>query len=797
MGALEPQRAEPPRAARRVQRCALALLLAYPAALAAADPRIPLVEHVTAGRPMAALAAAQKLRQDAPGDAAQQGVSYLRGRLYELLGNLDQAEDAFKDALAESPDLEPYVRNRLALAQLRGGHPEVAAGLLAPLVSPDAPESLRGPATELFARAVTAGGDCRILRGVLSRRLSADERRFLTALDGHCAGREGNDVRAAQLLCSVLQDARDDDAARFAAEELDDLLARNLELRPELMRRGCDIELLVGLTHHDQRAFDRAIPLLERAAARLTAGEALAAGDPGLEAGYALARSYFWREQFDRAAARFGTFALRTRDLEERARFLYQQARSQELAGQWLAAEQTFRRTYTTAQTGPFAGPALLSAMRIDWRLQLEPQALSHFASLKSHRGSREHAARGALFLASSDLAQRRVDRAAIWLEDARRLDPDTALEVAYWAGRQAEVEAQIGEAQPRAAAVNRAIERYLEVARRDPYHPLAQDARRRLQQAPLATTAAAQARQRTAAGSRDDLFAAWALVGDRALEGRAARSALMARYAADPALRPLYRLERVPVARWPLWGATLDRVPEKLLALGLVDDAAGAVPVHFPADRPDLAYTGGRLLVEAEHARQAILLADRFARALSGKVAAPFQPREVRELLYPLPWAERIAEQAGRFGTDPHLLAGVIREESRFDPRALSPAAARGLTQFVWLTAQRLAAEIGLGAISPPDLYDPKVAITLGAAYLAELGGNFGGGEHQAVAAYNAGPAQARLWNSYCFRGDLGEYYSKTGFTQTRAYLRKVLSSRAIYAELYPDLGKATVPGG
>ncbi len=55
-------------------------------------------------------------------------------------------------------------------------------------------------------------------------------------------------------------------------------------------------------------------------------------------------------------------------------------------------------------------------------------------------------------------------------------------------------------------------------------------------------------------------------------------------------------------------------------------------------------------------------------------------------------------------------------------------------------------------------------------------------------VAAYNAGPAQARLWRGYCFGNGLPEYYSKIAFAQTRAYVRKVLASRAVYEELYGD---------
>jgi soluble lytic murein transglycosylase len=137
----------------------------------------------------------------------------------------------------------------------------------------------------------------------------------------------------------------------------------------------------------------------------------------------------------------------------------------------------------------------------------------------------------------------------------------------------------------------------------------------------------------------------------------------------------------------------------------------------------------------------------------------------------------------------DPYLLTALIREESRFDSRAVSAASARGLTQFVLSTASRLAPRAGLDSVSPEDLHRPEVSIALGAAYLEELLERFDGREHQAVAAYNAGENQAELWLSYCFTMEPEEYLTKVGFRETRSYLSNVLGSRAQYADLYaPD---------
>lgn len=762
----------------------LAVLLAAPAS----DVRVPLVEHQVAGSPRAALEAVEVLLAERPEVAAEVGASYLRGRLHEELGQLDQAEEAFADALSEAPALHPYVRYRLALAQERARHPEVAAGLIASVVHPSVPPGLLGPAAELFARAIAGGGDCRILTGVERRPLPERERRLLRVVEALCADRRGDLLAAGQILCNLLEGGRDDDPARLAAERFDELLRRDRDLGPGLAEHGCDAELLVGLTFHQHRQFDLSILYLERLAPRLGGGRTVRS-DRELDALYALARGYFWRDQFAVAADRFADLAPRTRDLAERARVLYQQARSLELAGDWTGADAAFRRTFLTDRQGELAGPAVLSALRLEWRGGREAPALHLLGILLRMPEAREYASRAHLFLAVSDLVRGRLDRAEGWLAAAERLDRDARLEVSYWRGRLAELRLGRAGVENRETAA-RAVAEYLAAALEDPYHPLAMDARVRFSSPPLAAAAAREARSRAATGTSEGLLATWLLLGEGSLEGRASRRALAERHAAAAATARFYRLVPAPVRLWPLWGRELDHAPEMLLALGRVEDGASAVGRHFPANDPALAYTGSRLLLDALRAREAILLADAFARPLTRRVPEPVQPREVRSLLFPLPWGDRIASEARRFGTDPHLLAAVIREESRFDPRALSPASARGLTQFVWLTARRLAAEVGLGAIQPSDLYEPRIAIALGAAYLAELEGELDGSVYQALAAYNAGPAQARLWQAYCFSRELPEYYSKTGFAQTRAYLRKVLSSRAQYAELYPEIG-------
>ena len=186
--------------------------------------------------------------------------------------------------------------------------------------------------------------------------------------------------------------------------------------------------------------------------------------------------------------------------------------------------------------------------------------------------------------------------------------------------------------------------------------------------------------------------------------------------------------------------------------------------------------------------------MAERLFSTVPARLPSAWVSPALRRLLYPLPYRARLEERVGGDTNALYLLAAVMREESRFQPDAVSPAAARGLAQLVLPTARRLARDLGWAGIGAEDLHRPEVSIALGAAYLAELGQRFAGGgaanavTPMTVAAYNAGEDQAALWRRYCQTAEPEEYLAKVGFRETRSYLVRVLESRAQYAALYPE---------
>jgi soluble lytic murein transglycosylase len=691
------------------------------------------------------------------------GLDYLRGHLLDLLGEPALASEAFGAAMSAVPSLALHARYRMALDQERMQHPEVAAGLVASVVAAQPPPPLLGDAVQLFVRTLDHGGDCRLLRGLSPERFPAVERRVLLLGEGDCALRGGLRELARNLYVRLLQENQEDDPGRIAAERLAGLVSEE--------ERG-RTPMLLGLAFHQHHDFERALRHL-----RLALGEQSSLSErEALEARFAQARSHFLQERYGPAALLFGQIAENAHTPAERARALHQQARSYELLGLASLASKSFRLAYLSDPRGDLAAPSILAALRLDWRSGREADAASLFELLLGRREWRDAAFRAALFLASSDIVQGRRDRVRSWLGPAVPETPEDRIELAYWRGRLAELDKN-GPA---------AVSAWLDAIRPDPWHPLAQAALRRLGAPSLARSVASEGRRLAAAGDPVSLYGAWILLGSSEPAGLEARRKLRQALLVDRTTKPFLRLYQVPVESWPIWKKSLTRPEEMLLALGLWSEGLPAVRTHFPASEPALAYTGSLLLARSGEFERSILQAETLRLRLPPRLPLEMVSRSFRQLLYPLPYQGVVVTQGRLRGVAPDLLAALIREESRFERQALSPEAARGLTQLTLPTAVRMAAATEVGRISPEDLYRPDVSVALGAAWLGTLLKAFQGSDVLAVTAYNAGAPQTRLWRSWCYSPEMEEFFSKIGSREARGYLGRVLTGRAQYSELY-----------
>ena len=132
----------------------------------------------------------------------------------------------------------------------------------------------------------------------------------------------------------------------------------------------------------------------------------------------------------------------------------------------------------------------------------------------------------------------------------------------------------------------------------------------------------------------------------------------------------------------------------------------------------------------------------------------------------FPLKYEEEVLESARRAGIDPALLMAVIRVESSFNPYAISPAGAVGLTQVMPRTAKWISDKLGISG----RLADPSDNIRIGSSYLKYLIDKYKSLE-KALKAYNIGPKA---------------YESGSKKEAAERYLKKVKLVYTIYRILY-----------
>ena len=165
---------------------------------------------------------------------------------------------------------------------------------------------------------------------------------------------------------------------------------------------------------------------------------------------------------------------------------------------------------------------------------------------------------------------------------------------------------------------------------------------------------------------------------------------------------------------------------------------------------------------------------------------------REEWDIFYPLIHWNDIKHWATQRSLDPYQVAGLIRQETIFDPNARSGANAYGLMQLLVPTARTMArkySSTSSSSIYGSTLFDPWLNIELGTAYMREQLSKYGRIEYMAV-AYNAGPGRVVRWrNELPFPMD--EFVEEIPFSETKGYVKGVIRNSAQYRRLYDLSGK------
>ncbi|MGI9306472.1 MAG: transglycosylase SLT domain-containing protein [Gammaproteobacteria bacterium] len=146
-----------------------------------------------------------------------------------------------------------------------------------------------------------------------------------------------------------------------------------------------------------------------------------------------------------------------------------------------------------------------------------------------------------------------------------------------------------------------------------------------------------------------------------------------------------------------------------------------------------------------------------------------------------PAPYRATIDKHIEKFGLDPAFVYALIRRESRFMPKAVSSAKARGLMQIIPSTARRVARSRGYGRYRLSRLTRVDTNTIIGMAYLDDLARRFNAHPVQVAAAYNAGPGRAARWRRN--NNDTLVLVENIPFLETRLYVKALLAARAHYA--------------
>lgn len=247
--------------------------------------------------------------------------------------------------------------------------------------------------------------------------------------------------------------------------------------------------------------------------------------------------------------------------------------------------------------------------------------------------------------------------------------------------------------------------------------------------------------------------------------------------FLANPATR--LRLERARLLR----AAGLQSMAEAELRFGAVVDG-----------QPHLAALElGRLLSQSAPIHQRLREMKQIVPNYLG-YALHEAPEHFWRLLFPLPYRSLIERHARQRNLDPFLIAGLVRQESEFNPGAVSPARAYGLAQILPSQGRILARQLGLRRYRTSMLFQPDFNLRLATYYLRNLLDKFGGKLEAALAAYNAGPNRAERWLGWAAFENPAEFVETVPFTETRAYIQAVLRNAEIYRRLYAPARPASI---
>ncbi|MGH9612794.1 MAG: transglycosylase SLT domain-containing protein, partial [Bryobacteraceae bacterium] len=263
-----------------------------------------------------------------------------------------------------------------------------------------------------------------------------------------------------------------------------------------------------------------------------------------------------------------------------------------------------------------------------------------------------------------------------------------------------------------------------------------------------------------------------------------AARSAETAEFLMTLAIDP----ERDPVSFDPNPSAKLRIERARLLSLAGLDDLAAA-ELQFGANadgQPQImAMELASLASHNDQPDRGIRMIKHYA---PGYLEMPLTaaPQKFWRLAFPLPYRHSIDVYSHQHGLDPFLVAALIRQESEFNPKAISYANAHGLTQVMPSTGRALSRTLRIRRFKTNMLLRPDINLKIGTYYLKTQLDELQGKWDATLASYNAGKTRVIQWLGWGPFEEPAEFVETIPFTQTRNYVQSVLRKADLYRRLY-----------
>lgn len=619
--------------------------------------------------------------------------------------------------------------------------------------------SLRDPAPLIaFVKKIASSSDTARRRDLSARIVEAQIR----------AGRAGEAFANAM---ATLAGGTTDDASDRVSRAVD---------RPDLIARMTPQQkATLGDSFRNHRHFDRAVALLSAALPALPARR-----DDLI---FQIGRSYFGNEQYAQAEQTYMRGANATSDPKAKATFLFHASRAAQLRGDDAGAERLMTATIAVPGHFPATTSALTQRIRTRIKQKRFTEASTDLQQMRKIAPRDPAIVDGSLAYAIGMLAAGNNTAAISALNSVppKMLGKFDVPEFGYWRARALETR-----------DAHAAFNAYLGVLRAAVPTHFAYFARERLQspamQARVAQEVAVRDAQVKNLIASKQFGVAKQIETDRILLSSSNRDAELRRlssiYLQLPPYRNILELQPQRLPGFPSVDPS-DRAA-LLMAMGLYDEVPDEIRQKYPLRPLSSALTQSLALNRGAVSKESIYAVEVLMKSVPADYLPDLLPVTVRRLLYPRYFDTFIQEDSKKFGADPTLVLAIMREESRFNPRAKSAAAARGLLQFIITTARDIGRAVGIVDVAPEDLYDPRVIIQLGAKYVSELSKQFGGNRYMTAGAYNAGPKQVALWSRLAPAAGDDWFLSSINFDETKDYVRKVMNSYRRYSEIYGNAG-------